>query len=69
VFRNHREDGETYVVLKGLVGYDDENWHVYEYGHTPEDHSFRKVFFDLPRSEWQECHCVVSRAFGPLLAA
>ena len=69
VFRNHSEDGETYVMLRGLVGHDDENWHVYEHEHNPESRSYRKVFFDLPRLEWQECHCVVSTEFGRAVAA
>lgn len=55
IFRRHKDDGETLVMVKGLVRFNDAAWHVHQ--HNP------KKDFTLKRTEWQVCHVTVGNYF------
>jgi phage repressor protein C with HTH and peptisase S24 domain len=56
VFRRHDEDGSDYAVVKELVRFTDDTWHVKQY--NPEK------TFTLSRKEWQDCHVTVGSYYA-----
>jgi transcriptional regulator with XRE-family HTH domain len=49
----HDADGGRHVLIKRLIGWTDEQWHVRQ--HNPER------AFDLARAEWREAQTIVGR--------
>jgi len=55
IFRCHKDDGETLVMIKRLRRYTDDTWYVQQYNPQKD--------FTLKRSEWQICHVTVGNYF------
>src|SRR6185369_2185379 len=55
IFRRHKDDGETLVLIKKLRRFTDETWYVQQFNPARD--------FQLKRSEWQICHVTVGGYF------
>lgn len=55
VFRQHRDDGSVYVIIKKLRRFTDDTWFLSQFNPAKD--------FTLKRADWQICHVTIGNYF------